>query len=156
MHADMRELPFRAEFAGAYSWFTSFGYFSDRENETVIEQIARALAPGGRFLIDMVNRDWILTHPQQRTWNQRDDGALLMEEVALDLHTSRVINRQLLIEGGGGTRVTKAYELRTYTCAELSALFARHGLAVRSVWGGADGSDYSTESRRLVMLAEKA
>jgi hypothetical protein len=104
----------------------------------------------------MVNRDWLLTHPQQRTWNQQDDGALLMEEVTLDLPTSRVISRQTLIEGGGGTRVTKEYDLRTYTCAELTALFARTGLVVRSVWGGIDRRAYSTESRRLVMLAEKA
>lgn len=155
MKADMRELPFTGEFAGAYSYFTSFGYFSDDENEQVIALVARALAPRGRFLIDMANRDWIVTHPQQRTWNQRSDGALLMEEVTLDLVVSRVVSRQILIEGDGGSRVTKEYNLRTYTCAELTRLFMQRGLAVRSVWGGIDRQPLTTESRRLVMLAEK-
>jgi SAM-dependent methyltransferase len=154
-HADMREIDADAEFEGAYSFFTSFGYFSDVENERVIERVARALKPGGRFVLDMVNRDWLLTHPHQRTWTQRDDGALLMEETDLDLVRSRVIARQILIAQEGGARVTKEYELRAYTAAELGALLERHGLEVRDVWGGADRSPYSIESRRLVLLAEK-
>ena len=151
---DMRALAFEREFRGVYSFFTSFGYFSDAENEHVLAGLARALVPGGRFLIDMVNRDFILTHPQQRTWNQREDGALLMEEIALDLVRSRVVSRQTLIEPAGA-RVTKEFDLRAYTCAELTALCDRHGLAVRAVWGGADRSPYSAESRRLVLLAER-
>ncbi len=150
---DMRELPFEREFAGMYSYFTSFGYFSDSENERVIANLARALVPGGRFLIDMGNRDWILTHPQHRTWTQREDGALLMEEMSLDLRTSRVVSRQTLIEPEGGTRVHKEFELRVYTCGELTALFARHGLEVRDVWGGLDRAPYSTETRRLILVA---
>jgi SAM-dependent methyltransferase len=78
--ADMRALPFEREFDGAYSYFTSFGYFSDEENERVLAGVARALRPGGRFLLDVLNRDWILTHPQQRVWNPLEDGSLLMEE----------------------------------------------------------------------------
>ena len=151
----MRELPFRGEFDAVYSYFTSFGYYSDRENERVIAGIVRGLAPGGRFLLDMANRDWILTHPQQRIWTQRDDGSLLMEEVSLDLRTSRIQSRQTLIEPGGGPRVTKEFDLRAYTCAELTTLFARHELGVRDVWGGPDRCDYTTEGRRLVMLAER-
>jgi SAM-dependent methyltransferase len=154
--ADMRSLPFDGEFGAAYSYFTSFGYFDDAENERVLGQVTRALAPGGRFLIDLFNRDHLLAHPQQRTWTQRPDGALLMEETSLDMMRSRVVTRQVLIEPSGGARVTKEFDLRAYTCAELTALMARHGLAVREVWGDADGAPYSVESRRLVLLAERA
>ena len=152
---DMRALPFEREFDAVYSFFTSFGYYGDVENERVLAGIARALRPGGRLLIDMMNRDWLLTHPQQRVWNQREDGSLLMEEVSLDLVTSRVVSRQILIEPGGAHRLTKEFDLRAYTAAELAALCARHGLVRREVWGG-DRSAYSTESRRLVLLAERA
>lgn len=152
---DMRALPFEAEFDAVYSYFTSFGYFTDAENARVIAGVARALRPGGRLLLDMMNRDWLLTHPQQRVWNQRADGSLLMEELELDLRTSRVTSRQIHIGGDGGPRLTKEYNLRAYTCAELTALFAAHGLQVREVWGGADRSPYSIESRRLILLAER-
>ena len=109
----------------------------------------------GRFLLDMVNRDWILTHPQSRTWTQRDDGALLMEETSLDLVNSRVLSRQLLIDPAGGAQVTKQFTLRAYTCAELSALLRRHRFRVRDVLGGAGGEPYGVESRRLVIVSER-
>lgn len=152
---DMRELEFEGEFDAVYSYFTSFGYFSDPENERVMGHVARSLKPGGRFLLDMANRDWILTHPAQRTWSQRGDGALLMEEATLDLETSRVITRQTLIEPGGGPRVTKEFNLRVYTCGELRALMARFGLFVEGVWGGPDRAVYSADTRRLIILARR-
>lgn len=155
VQGDMRTLAFERTFDAAYSYFTSFGYFSDEENEQVIAHVARALRPGGRFLLDMMNRDWLLTHPAQRHWNQRADGSLLMEELSLDLVRSRVVSRMIHIAPEGGAQVSKAFDLRAYTAAELAALFQRHGLAVREVWGGADRSPYDTESRRLVMLAER-
>jgi SAM-dependent methyltransferase len=153
---DMRTLPFEGEFKGAYSYFTSFGYFSDEENEGVIEGVARALEPGGRFLIDLMNRDWIVTHPTHRVWNQRENGSLLMEEVSFDLRHSRVITKQVHLMPDGGSRLEKEFDLRAYTCAELTALMRRHGLEVREVWGGIERVPYSTESRRLVLLAERA
>lgn len=155
MVGDMRALQFEEAFGGAYSYFTSFGYFADAENERVVANIVRALRHSGRFLLDMANRDWILTHPQQRTWTQQRDGGLLMEEATLDLTSSRVTSRMILIHPQGGAQVTKEFNLRLYTCAELTALFGRHELSVKRVWGGADRSDYSSDSRRLVMLAER-
>jgi len=152
---DMRALAFESAFDAAYSYFTSFGYFSDEENERVIENVARALRPGARFALDMMNRDWLVAHPQQRVWNQDQDGSLMMEEVTLDLRSSRVTSRQIHIEPEGGSRVTKEYNLHAYTCAELTALFRRHGLEVREVWGGPDRREYSVESRRLILLAER-
>jgi len=152
---DMRRLEFDREFDGAYSFFTSFGYYGDAENEDVIERLARALKPGGRLLLDLVNRDRMLAQPPGRTWNQREDGGLLMEEFALDPRTSRLRVRVTLIEAASGPRPIKEYDVRLYTCAELDTLLGRHGLALREVWGGADGSAYTAESRRLVVLAEK-
>ena len=152
---DMRDLGPAPAFDAVYSFFTSFGYFEDEENEKVLAAVARVLRPKGRFLLDVMNRDWLLTHAQQRTWTQRDDGALLMEEATLDLVQSRVIARQILIDPQGGPQVTKEYSLRVYTCAELSALLRRHGFTVREVLGGATRDPYSAESRRLMIVAER-
>jgi SAM-dependent methyltransferase len=153
---DMRALGFDREFDAVYSYFTSFGYFEDDDNERVLAEIARALEPGGSFLLEMANRDRLLTHPQERTWSQREDGALLMEEITLEWVSSRVVSRQHLIDPQGGTQVTKEFSLRTYTCAELSALLRRHGMNVRQVFGGAEGQPYVPDSRRLVIVAERA
>ena len=52
--------------------------------------------------------------------------------------------------------MVKTFDLRVYTCAELTALMTRQGLRVLEVWGGCDRSGYSIESPRLVMLTEAA
>ena len=155
VRGDMRDFRFDERFDAVYSYFTSFGYYSDDENEQVLANVAAALAPGGKFLIEMADRDFMLTHPSQRSWTQREDGALIMEENTLDRVSSRVTSRQTLIEPGAGSRITKEYNLRVYTCAELSALMRRHGLEPVRALGGADGRDYSAESRRLVLVATR-
>lgn len=153
---DMRELDFDAAFDGAYSFFTSFGYYDDAENERVLARLARAIRPGGRLLLDLVNRDRMLAKPPGRTWNQRDDGGLLMEEFALDPRSSRLRVRLTLIEAAAGARPIKEYDVRLYTCAELASLLARQGFRLIDVWGGADGAPFTAESTRLVVLAEKS
>jgi SAM-dependent methyltransferase len=151
---DMRRLDLESAFEGAYSFFTSFGYYGDDENERVIHRLARALLPGGRLLLDLMNRDRLLAVPPGRTWDQREDGALLMVETALDPRTSRAHVRQTLIEPTTGPRPVKEFDVRLYTCAELEALLNRQGFATLSVWGGADRSEFSPSSQRLVVLAE--
>ena len=60
VHADMREMAFDSQFDGAYSFLTSFGYFDEETNLKVAASIYRALKPGGRFLLDTINRDYIV------------------------------------------------------------------------------------------------
>ncbi len=153
---DMRALGIAGEFEGVYSFFTSFGYYDDDDNERVLAGVAAALKPGGRFLLDIVNRDHILVHPNLRTWAQREDGGLFVEEVSIELAASRVISKQMLLDPSGGAQVAKVFSLRAYTCAELTALLRRHGLVVKDVWGGHQRQPYDTESRRLVLLSERA
>lgn len=81
--------------------------------------------------------------------------AFFDDEYLVDLPNSRVSSRQTLIEPGAAPRPARAYDLRAHTCAELSALLRRHGLERERVWGGADGSEYSENSRRLVLLARR-
>src|SRR5262249_31333874 len=54
---DARELAFDAEFDAAINVFTSVvGYFDDEaDNQRVVDAVARALRPGGSFLIDTTN-----------------------------------------------------------------------------------------------------
>ena len=59
----MRHIPFTNAFDVVLSLFTSFGYFnSDEENERVIQAVAGALKPGGRFLFDYLNIMQALTN----------------------------------------------------------------------------------------------
>jgi len=56
LRADMRTLPFGPQFDGVVSLFTSFGYFdAPADDARVLGEVARVLAPGGRFLLDFLH-----------------------------------------------------------------------------------------------------
>src|SRR5207248_1627046 len=62
VRGDMRDLPFSMQFDAAASLFTSFAYFDDRADDArVLEGVARALVPGGTFLLDFLNAATVRT-----------------------------------------------------------------------------------------------
>ena len=50
---------FEETFDGIFCWNTSFGYFEEEKNSAVAQRIFRALRPGGMFLLDVANRDFV-------------------------------------------------------------------------------------------------
>ncbi|MBL9086216.1 MAG: class I SAM-dependent methyltransferase [Planctomycetia bacterium] len=56
VRADMRALPFAAQFDGVVSLFTSFGYFDDPSDDArVLGEVARVLRPDGAFVLDFLH-----------------------------------------------------------------------------------------------------
>ena len=63
VHSDMRQVPFEGRFDAVVNLFTSFGYLnSDEEDMKVLHQVSKVLKPGGRFLIDLINREWVVSN----------------------------------------------------------------------------------------------
>jgi SAM-dependent methyltransferase len=61
VHSDMRCIPFAAEFDVVLNLFAAFGYLeSDTENQRVVPEVAKALRPRGKFVLDVVNRDRVM------------------------------------------------------------------------------------------------
>ena len=60
VRADMRDIPYENRFRTILSLFTSFGYFEeDQDNQAVFAAVYRALEPGGVFLIDYLNSEYV-------------------------------------------------------------------------------------------------
>lgn len=49
-------------FDAIINMWQSFGYFTEETNRGLLRQIHRILAPDGRFVIDMYNRDYFVEH----------------------------------------------------------------------------------------------
>ena len=66
--ADMRDtgLP-GASHDAVINIFSAFGYFDDEGNQRVLDEVARVLRPGGRFLIDLINRDSLMRRFEPRS-----------------------------------------------------------------------------------------
>src|SRR3990170_3061905 len=154
--ADMRDIPWECEFDAAINMFTSFGYLeSDEEDFKVLMAVAGALKPRGRFLLDTINLEMLMRHWEAHDWQQGVDGTVLLEERRFDFLAGRQHNRILSIHPDG-SRSEREIDLRLYTLKELVDMLSQAGLTVRRTWGGFDGREYGLDSRRMIVLAEKA
>ncbi len=150
---DMRDIPFQNEFDAIVNLFTAFGYFDDEaENQKVLEAVARALKPGGRFLIDVINRDYLAKVFLPRDW-ERLGEILVWRERSFDPIAGR--STEILHWEKDGLRHTRSNAVRVYTATELTSMLAAAGLRLVKAYGGLDGSELVFGSRRLTLLAEK-
>jgi SAM-dependent methyltransferase len=155
IEADMRQVPAGTPFDAIVNVYTAFGYFDDeRENQRVLDRVARALAPGGRFLIDTVNLLGLVGRYRDRFWEERD-GVLFLQHHRYDVLRGRNEAIWTFVHPDG-RRSELAHSLRTYAPHELAAMLAQAGLELEGAWGGFDGSELSRESRRQIFVARVA
>ena len=156
LRADMRRIPdeLGGRFDAVINMATAFGYLeSDAEDQKVLDGVGRALKPGGRFLIDFINREATIRRFLAKDWEERGD-AVVLHSRRLDFQTGRNQDDITIIERDGSRRTTGT-AARVYTLAELIAMMGRAGLRFRRAWGDFEGGELSLDSRRLIVLAEK-
>jgi SAM-dependent methyltransferase len=127
---DMRELPWRAHFDGAFCLGNSFGYFDDEGNAAFLGAVAAALKPGARFVLEtpMVLEN-LLGHLQDRPWWQVGEMRLLV------VNTYDPARERLDIEytfvSKGGVEVRQGSH-RAYSYRELVELIESAGFSVET------------------------
>jgi SAM-dependent methyltransferase len=155
VHGDMRELNFAAQFDGAYCVFSTFGYFDDETNKRVAQNVARALKPGARLIVEVLNRDYVIADLPSRVWWE-GDGCVVLEEVDFNYFTSRVTsNRSVVFEDG--RQLEQEISIRTYSLHELGKLLTQCGFRVTEISGSlaTRGHFFGKESRQLIVVAER-
>lgn len=153
---DMRDIPFVEEFDGVINVFTAFGYLeSDDEDQKVLEGVARALKPGGLFLIELMHRDSLVRIFQPRGWYETEAGLKVLQERSFDPLTGRNDVRHITIYPDGTTR-EMCHSVRIYTLTELAGMLTRAGLRIEVTYGGMDGTPLTLESRRLIILSRRS
>jgi len=155
VHGDMREIPFESEFDAVINYFTAFGYLEDEEEDLkVLRQVAKALKPGGRFLLETMHRDNLLRRFLPSSVTRHEDGLMVIEERKIDVLTSRINSRATLLEPDG-SRTERRNSLRLYTLRELTRMLSAAGLEVEKACGGLDGSPATLDSTRLVLISRR-
>ncbi len=156
IHGDMRDLGFDRTFDAVYCIGTSFGFFDEDTNRNVLESVHKALKPGAAFLLEIVNRDYVIGQQPNLTWFEGKD-VVCMEETDFNYINSRLyVTRQLII--GGGVRQSKhEYSVRMYSLHEIGLILHATGFSVNHVSGNIStpGVFFGAESPRLIIRAER-
>ena len=127
---DMRDLPWRARFDGAFCMGNSFGYFDDEGNAAFLLAVAAALKPGARFVLEtpMVLEN-LLGHLQERPWWQVGDLRLLVVNRYDPVRQRLDIEYTFLSNGRADVRTGSH---RAYSYRELVALIEAAGFSVET------------------------
>ncbi len=156
VQGDMRQIPFEGEFDAVVNMFTAFGYLeTDEEDEKVFHQVAKALKPGGKFVLDVMSREWIMRNYQPKDWQEFSDGAVELYDRSFDFATSRGHERRLYIRPDG-SREEHNIILRLYTLQELIAMCQRAGLRFKEAYGTFTKEPYGPDTKRCILIAEKS
>lgn len=145
---DLREMNFQSEFHGIYSWLGSFGYFAEADNLEVMKRYARALRPGGRLLIDQLNRQSLLRHfvTSQQVGNRTAHNRWSSKTQRVE--SDWIVNRN-------GKTEHNRMSIRLYTFSQMKKLYEKTGLVVVGAYGSPSGEPYQRSSKRLILVGRK-
>jgi SAM-dependent methyltransferase len=153
IEGDMRDIPFEREFDACFNYFTSFGFFAEpADNERVIASVAKALKPGGRFLLETIHRDHMLRHFHKLGWYERNDEYVL-KSFDIDLATSTLISTWTYLRGEH--KQEREVRLRIYSLHEMIAMFTHNGLEFVDAWSNKDKEPLTWDHHRMIILAGK-
>jgi len=155
LQGDMRDMSFVDVFDGIYCWNTSFGYFEEDRNVAVAERVFNALRPGGRFLLDVVNRDFVVVQQPSQVWFE-GDSCVCMDDMSVDFITSRLrVKRTMMLDDGRTKECT--FSIRIYSLHELGKLLHDIGFRVTEASGhpAYPGVFFGATSPRVVIVAQK-
>jgi SAM-dependent methyltransferase len=155
LRRDMRRIAFREEFDAVVSFYTSFGYFTRRENETALRRMARALRAGGKLLIDHRDPSYDAQLPR-RLWYQAGPKRFILEERRFDRRRKMTDSTQLVITTGQPWVVERRYRLQEFSLPEWRRMLRRVGLRFVRAYSGYEGRAYRPGSTgRLIVVAER-
>lgn len=154
VRADMRSIPFRkAAFDVVTSYFTSFGYFDDDDDDlSVLREVRRVLKAGGWYLLDYLNADEVVAN--LRSEDRRTVSGLEVIQRRRLAGGGRTIEKRIRIAGGADVPVREFHErVRLYRLEDLHSMLTRAGMTPGPFFGGYDRSPYESMSPRCIVLA---
>lgn len=155
INGDMRELPFENAFDGIFNFYTAFGYFEkDEENQAVLDVVAKALKPRGRFLLDYPCLEGRMPHWKHQEYFEYDDGTIMLHEMLHDTFNQTIKNNVLYITRDNQRHRT-GFTLRHYYGRELQQCFANAGMKVIDHYANTEGDPLTNRDTRVLVLGEK-
>jgi len=149
---DVRHVNFGSDFDACIIMFHSFGYFADAEEHLVLAKVYDALRKGGRFLIEILNRDWLLKNFSARAEKMVDE-VRVVETRSFDVLSSR---NHFRIERHSPTGViVKEGAWRLYSPDEMKSILEGIGFRFLQAYSSITKEPLTKDTRLMRLLFER-
>jgi hypothetical protein len=137
------------------SIFTTIGYLgSDDEEQKVFNAVSKALKKGGKYFIDVNNRDRVIRNFWTKDHLNHSDGSVEIMDRKFDhIFGGNEETRRLILPNGESTEIK--YKIRMFTVPELISMLNNAGLELIESFGDFDNVPISFVSNRIVLIGEK-
>jgi len=138
----------------------SFNCFVEAaDDHRVLAEVARILTAGGRFLLDLIDRDVALRHFCAESWHEATDDIVVCWKRELVDDVIRV--RELVLSRATGLLRDRAYAERLYSPESIHRLLTEVGFRDIVIQHGAfvydpdQSTDYGLATNRMLVMAVK-
>lgn len=158
VRGDMRELPWQAEFEAVFCVGNSFGYFEDDGNRAFLGAVARALRPGGRFLLEYpLAAELVLARRAFRDWRVLGERVLL-SEASYDARRGRLDTTYTFADLArpGGALESRLASYQVYTAREVTGMLQAAGFGAVELVGSLGGEPFDDRAQELFFRARRS
>jgi SAM-dependent methyltransferase len=132
------------------SFFTSFGYFSDEENDLTFKNLAKSITKSGWIVFDYFNPEFVLKNLNEKESFEVNGFKI---DIVKRIEDKRIIKH---IKINSIERSEEYLEsVRIYTLEELNVFFNKNGLEVEKIFGDYLGNELNGNSPRIIIFAQK-
>lgn len=150
---DMRDLPWRGDFDGAYCLGNSFGYYEEEGNAEFLRAVAGALKPGVRFVLATgYVLESLLPTFQPRVWVPMGEGYFLWDRRYDPCRSRLEVEYRLIREGRVESRAMAA---RMYSCREVTRLMEDAGFTNVATYGSFAEDSFQLGSQWLLLVGTR-
>ena len=152
IEGDVREVDLGVDYDAVIIMYQSFGYFDDVEERRLLRRVHDALKSGGRFFIEILNRDSILRNFQAVS-EREYAGVRVVEEREFDVLTSRIYATIRRFESGGV--VERTVNWRMYSAHEIRSMCEDAGLRFVAGYSNIQGQPLTLNARLMRLVFER-
>lgn len=159
LHKDIREITFCNEFDVVLNMADgAIGYLeSEAENLKIFDVISRALRPGGKHVMDIMNADYADTHFSCNLWDMGQKG-ITLSRFEWDAESKILLYGQNDFAYGEPLtppQFERADPIRLYHRHEVDRILAERGMRVIQVYSKFDGTPGSHNDIQMIVFSQK-
>jgi D-alanine-D-alanine ligase len=137
---------------------SSFGYFArDSENLKILRESYRVLSPGGKLMLDIPDRDYILSNFKPSSYHKVNEDISVKRQ--RQIRGDVIYSKETVISESKGCIRENTYCMRLYSSNKLKELLQQKGFIKisfkKDFMNRSSLGDFGCMTNRMVAIAEK-